>query len=72
MIRHVVVYRDGRALVDRQTLAQLASRSVHTVRARCAVIDRAEGKALYDMEDALIVLSELPKRHRGTATGQAA
>ena len=62
MIRHVVVYRDGRPLVDRQTLAALSRRSVHTIRARCPVVGHEKGKALYDMEHCLVILAGIPAR----------
>lgn len=64
VVRHVVVYRDGRALIDRQTLALLSGRSVHTIRARCTVVEHRDGKALYDMEEAAAILDKLPKRNR--------
>ena len=63
-VRHVVVYREGRALIDRQTLALLSGRSVHTIRARCVVVDHMEGKALYDLEDAAAILDGLKTRQR--------
>lgn len=62
MIRHVVVYREGRALVDRQTLAVLAGRSIHTIRARCPVVGHEKGKALYEMEHCLVILTGIPAR----------
>lgn len=62
MIRHIVVYRDGRALIDRQTLAYLSGRSVHTVRAKCPVVDHRDGKALYDMEECAAILEAVPTR----------
>lgn len=63
--RHVVVYRGGRALLDRQTLALLTARSVHTIRARCTIAEHTEdGRALYDMEQAVTVLAAIPQRRR--------
>lgn len=63
-MRHVIVYEPGRVLIDRQSLSALTGRSVHTIRARCAVVDHRQGKALYDMEAASAVLSALPTRPR--------
>lgn len=66
MTRYAVVYRDGRALVGRSTLAELSGRSVHTIRARCTVVaHHTDGQALYDMDDALAVLAAIPTRRRG-------
>lgn len=64
MIRHVVVYQDGRALVGRRTLAELSGRPVPTIRVHCTVVDHQDGVALYDMEDALAALAAVPTRRR--------
>lgn len=63
MIRDIVyVERDGRALVDRQTLSHLVRRSVHTIRARCPIVGHERGKALYDMEECIKILDSIPTR----------
>lgn len=72
MTRHVVVYEPGRTLLDRQTLAVLTGRSVHTIRARCVVAGHRDGRALYDMEDAAAVLDRLPTRRRAGRVDQVA
>lgn len=64
MIRHVVVYRDGGALVDRQTLAKLIGRSEETIRRRCVVAEYRHGKALYDLDAAEETLNRIPTRRR--------
>ncbi|OQO89918.1 hypothetical protein B1813_18940 [Saccharomonospora piscinae] len=64
MIRHVVVYEGKRALLDRQTLAVLTGRSVHTIRARCPVERHHDGKALYDMDRCKAILDAIPTRTR--------
>jgi hypothetical protein len=48
VIRHVVVYREGSALVDRQTLAKLTGRSEETIRKKIVPVEYQQGKALYD------------------------
>lgn len=60
----IVRYHRGRALVDREALAQLTGRSVHTIRARCEPVRRHDGRPLYDMEAAVAVLSGVATRSR--------
>lgn len=67
MTRHVIRYEPDRVLIDRQTLARLTGRSVHTIRARCTVVTHREGKALYDMHACEHVLDEIGKRKRVAA-----
>ena len=64
VIRHVVVYRETGALLDRQTLALLTGRSEETIRRRCAVVEYRDGKALYDLDAAEEVLNRTPARRR--------
>jgi hypothetical protein len=68
----MIIYERERTLIDRQTLAHLAGRSVHTVRARCPIAEHRAGRALYDMEQAAAILGRIPTRRRHTAVGQAA
>lgn len=63
----VVVYRDGVALLDRQTMAFVSDRSVHTIRARCPIAAHHLGRAMYDMEQCLTLLADIPTRQRATA-----
>lgn len=70
--RYVVVYRDGRALVGRSTLAELSGRPIPTIRVHCTVVDHEQGQALYDMEDALAALAAVPTRRRTPRVGLAA
>ena len=72
MIRHVVVYIEQRAFVDRQTLAVLTGRSVHTIRARCRIVGHKDGKALYDAEECEVQLAEIPTRRPRVRVDQAA
>jgi len=65
--RHVVIYEPQRVLIDRQTLALLTGRSVHTIRARCPIADHRNGRALYDMEQVAAILQDTPARQRRTA-----
>ena len=57
MIRHVVVYREGAALVDRQTLAKLTGRSEETIRKKLVPVEYRHGKALYDAFQAEEILT---------------
>lgn len=68
----VVVYRKGRALLDRQTLAHVTSRSIHTIRAKCPISEHHLGRAMYDMEACLAVLEAVPTRRPRTRVDQAA
>lgn len=69
MTRYVVVYRAGRALVGRSTLAELSGRPAITIRVHCTVVDHEQGQALYDMEDALATLATVRTRQRGPRVG---
>lgn len=68
----VVVYREGRALLDRQTMADMAGRSVHTVRAKCPIAEHHLGRAMYDMEACLSILDKVSTRRPRAAVDQAA
>lgn len=59
---HIVDYRDGIMLVDRQTFARLVSRSVHTIRLRCPVVEYQQGKAMYDAFKCEEILAMIPQR----------
>jgi hypothetical protein len=61
---HIVIHEADRTLVDRQTLALLTGRSVHTIRARCDVAEHRDGRALYDIDQAEQVLEAIPTRRR--------
>lgn len=63
----VVVYRDGVALLDRQSMAHISGRSVHTIRAKCPIAEHHLGRAMYAMEECLAILGEVPTRQRETA-----
>jgi len=67
VIRHIVVYRDNTALIDRQTLAHLTRRSVHTIRFRCPVAEYRDGKALYDINVCEPILDSIRTRRRVAA-----
>lgn len=71
MINHVVAYADGKALIDRQSMAMLTGRSVHTIRLRCPVAEYRDGKALYDIDVCEDILNKLPIRRR-VSKGKAA
>jgi hypothetical protein len=43
-------------------MAHIASRSVHTIRARCPIAEHREGRAMYDMEHCLDILADIPTR----------
>lgn len=61
----VVRYRDGRALVDRRSLALLAKRSPRTIEARCPVACYTrDGRALYDAAQCQAILDTIPTRRR--------
>lgn len=63
----VVLYRGGRALVDRASLARLFGRSEHTIRLRCPVAKHHQGRALYDVEQCHVILAAIPVRNRRPA-----
>ncbi|MGW1679376.1 hypothetical protein [Saccharopolyspora sp. NPDC002376] len=64
----IVRYRDGRALVDRGSLARLSGRSVHTIRQSCPVADRTrDDRPLYDAEQCRVILAAIPTRNRQPA-----
>lgn len=68
----VVVYRDGIALLDRQTMAHLADRSVHTIRAKCPIAEHHLGRAMYAMEECLAILAAIPTRRPRDRVDQVA
>lgn len=68
----VVVYRGDKALLDRQSMAHVAERSVHTIRARCPISEHHLGRAMYDMEHCLSILADIPTRRPRTEVDQAA
>lgn len=70
MTRHVVIVEKRRTLIDRQTLAHLTGRSVHTIRAKCPIVTHRRGKALYDADQCEQILNDTPTRQRGV--GRAA
>jgi hypothetical protein len=70
-MRHVIIYEPGRVLIDRQTLARLTGRSVHTIRARCPVAAHRDGRALYDMDQAEAILGSLATRRPRRVLDQA-
>jgi hypothetical protein len=72
MISPVVVYREGKALLDRQSMAHVAGRSVHTIRARCPIAEHHLGRAMYDMEDCLAILEAIPTRRPRAQVDQVA
>lgn len=51
-------------LVDREALSMLTKRSVHTIRARCAVVRYRSGRPLYDLECEVARLAAIPVRRR--------
>lgn len=54
-------------LVDREALAMITGRSVHTIRARCTVARRHwDGSPLYNVEAEVQRLAKIPTRRRGT------
>lgn len=63
-IQPVVIYETDRVLIDRRSLATLAERSVHTVRARCPIAEHRDGRALYDMEQCAAILGRITTRRR--------
>ncbi len=67
MINHIVVKRGDKALIDRQTMAKLTGRSVHTIRFRCPVAEYVDGKALYDIDVCEPILAAIPVRKRCAA-----
>jgi len=61
----VVLRQPDRVLMDRAALAQWTGRSVHTIRLRCAVVDRgADNRALYDATASAELLRSVPARQR--------
>ena len=62
----IVLSRHDPVLVDREALALITSRSVHTIRLRCEVY-RYRGKTpLYDLHHELARLATIPTRQRRT------
>lgn len=68
MIHVFRVPQPGRALVDRQTLAYMSGRSVHTIRSRCPVDSHTEHdgrrRPLYDLYHCVALLEGIPIRNR--------
>lgn len=64
MTRHVVIYEPDRTLIDRQTLARLTGRSMHTIRLRCPVAEYRDGRALYDADQVEKILNTIEARRR--------
>jgi hypothetical protein len=61
----VVIRQLDRTLMDREALAQWTHRSVRVIRQHCVPAARGlRGKALYDADAALLVLDQVPQRHR--------
>ncbi|MCA1195119.1 hypothetical protein [Saccharopolyspora sp. 6V] len=59
----IVRFADGRALVDRASLARLTGRSVNTIRGTCPVADRDRtGRPLYDAQQCAVILATKPQR----------
>lgn len=59
----IVRYTEGRALVDRATLARLLGRSVRTIREHCRPVDRQGIRPLYDARECAVILAAVPQRH---------
>lgn len=72
MIRPVVIFEKDRVLIDRQTLATLSGRSIHTVRARCPIAEHRDGRALYDSELCEAILAAIPTRRRTPSSSLSA
>lgn len=62
MINHIVVHLPDRSLIDRQSLAMLIGRPEETIRRKVPVFEYRHGKALYDMDEAVKVLSKVRER----------
>lgn len=60
----IVHYKRDEVLVDREALAMLTKRSVHTIRLRCDVVRYYRGRALYALEREVERLGHIPTRHR--------
>lgn len=60
----IVRTRTAVTLVDREALAFLTKRSVHTIRLRCQVVRYDNGRALYAMEREIERLAAIPTRRR--------
>lgn len=61
----IVLMRHDPVLVDREALALITERSVHTIRARCEVVRHRDGRPLYALEREVARLAMIPKRQRG-------
>lgn len=64
----MIVTKGSRPLADREALAELTGRSVHTIRARCDVVrhDPKTGRALYDVLTCTEMLSLVPTRNQSS------
>lgn len=60
----IVVTKAERVLVDREALAMLTGRSIHTIRARCQVVRHRDGRPLYALEAERARLAKIPTRRR--------
>lgn len=58
---------NGPVLVDREALAMITQRSVHTIRLRCTVARYHRGRALYALECEVERLDAIPTRRRDDA-----
>ena len=67
----IIRFEDARVLLDREALAAVTGRSVHTIRARLqpALRDDA-GRPFYIYDDAVQQLREIPTRQRRAEPGQ--
>lgn len=55
---------NGPVLVDREALAMITQRSVHTIRLRCELVRYHRGRALYALEAEVERLARIPTRRR--------
>lgn len=60
----IVHTKKDRVLVDREALAMVTRRSVHTIRLRCEVVRYYKGRALYALEEEIERLASIPTRRR--------
>lgn len=64
----IVLTKRERVLVDREALAMVTRRSVHTIRFRCEVVSHRDGRPLYDLEQEVARLAAIPTRQRAKAS----
>lgn len=60
----IVMAKRGTVLVDREALAMVTGRSIHTIRLRCPVAGYRAGRALYDLEREVERLAAIRTRRR--------